>query len=163
MRDSVDDFLDQWAARRTDLDLDAMGTVGRIVRLSRLTSARVRDYFAEQGMETWEFDVLATLRRGGGPLTPKALAASVMIGSAALTNRVDRLAARGLVTREPIPGDRRSHHIALTAEGRALVDRVVEGHVRNQREILSGLEKDDCEELNRLLRTLLVSLGDTRD
>ncbi|MER8028146.1 MarR family transcriptional regulator [Streptomyces bauhiniae] len=162
MRDAVDDFLDQWAAQRSDLDLDAMGSVGRILRLSRLVNAHLKDYFAQYDMETWEFDVLATLRRGGKPLTAKALAASVMIGSAALTNRVDRLVARGLVTRETVPGDRRSLHIALTDAGRDLVDRTVEGHVQNQRKILSGLEDADRDELGRILRTLLVSLGDTR-
>lgn len=36
MRDAVDDILDQWAAQRTDLDLGALGTIGRILRLSRL-------------------------------------------------------------------------------------------------------------------------------
>ncbi|GAA4001857.1 hypothetical protein GCM10022384_55860 [Streptomyces marokkonensis] len=113
-------------------------------------------------METWEFDVLATLRRNGKPLTAKQLAANVMIGSAALTNRVDRLVARGLVTREAVPGDRRSLHIALTEVGRARVDEVVEGHVLNLRKILSGLDHDDREELDRLLRTLLVSLEGTR-
>ena len=58
-------------------------------------------------MEPWEFDVLATLHRGGRPLTPKEPAASVVIGSAVLTGRVDRFAARGPVTREAGPGDRR--------------------------------------------------------
>ena len=162
MRDAVDDFLDQWTAQRTDLDLDAMGTVGRLMRLSRLVTARLKDYFAQHGMESWEFDVLATLRRNDRSLTPKELAASVMIGSAALTNRVDRLAARGLVTREAVPGDRRSLHITLTDEGRALVDAVVQGHVRNQRSLLAGLDGEEAEEFNRLLRTLLVSLGDVR-
>jgi DNA-binding MarR family transcriptional regulator len=162
MRDSVDEFMDQWAAQRTDLDLDAMGAVGRILRLSRLVNARLKDYFTQYDMETWEFDVLATLRRSGQPLTAKALAGSVMIGSAALTNRIDRLVARGLVTRESVPGDRRSLHIALTAEGRDLVDRTVEGHVQNQLKILAGLTPDDREDLTRVLRTLLVSLGDTR-
>ncbi|MET8815911.1 MarR family transcriptional regulator [Streptomyces sp. NPDC004549] len=160
MRDAVDGFLGQWADRRDDLDLDAMGTIGRVLRLSRLVGGRLKEYFAQHGIETWEFDVLATLRRGGRPLTAKELAASVMIGSAALTNRVDRLVARGLVTREAVPGDRRSLHIDLTEEGRALVDATVEGHVRNQREILSGLSPQDADEFNRLLRALLISLGD---
>lgn len=162
MRDSVDDFLDQWADLRTDLDLDAMGTVGRVMRLSRLVGAGLKDYFAEHGMETWEFDVLATLRRSNRPLTAKELAAGLMIGSAALTNRVDRLVSRGLVSREAVPGDRRSLHIALTVEGRGRVDEVVEGHIENQRKLLSGLPPEDSERFNKLLRTLLVSLGDTR-
>lgn len=161
-RDAVDDFMGQWAAQRTDLDLDAMGTIGRVLRLSRLVNTRLKEYFAQYDMETWEFDVLATLRRSDRPLTAKALASSVMIGSAALTNRVDRLVAHGLVTRDSVPGDRRSLHIALTDAGRDLVDRVVEGHVQNQIQILSALEGTDRDELNRLLRTLLISLGDTR-
>lgn len=163
MRDAVDDFLDQWAAQRTDLDLEAMGAIGRILRLARLTSGSLKTYFAEHDMETWEFDVLATLRRNNGALTPKELAASVMITSAALTNRIDRLAARGLVTREAVPGNRRSLHIALTEQGRALVDGTIEGHVRNQQKILSGLTREERTEFNSLLRTLLASLGDTRD
>ncbi|MEU9322614.1 MarR family transcriptional regulator [Streptomyces canus] len=162
MRDAVDEFMDQWATQRTDLDLDAMGTIGRILRLSRLVNGRLKDHFTQYDMETWEFDVLATLRRSGQPLTAKALAGSIMIGSAALTNRIDRLVARGLVTRESVPGDRRSLHIALTPEGRDLVDRTVEGHVQNQRRILAGLTPADREDLTRVLRTLLVSLGDTR-
>ncbi|WP_328561753.1 MarR family winged helix-turn-helix transcriptional regulator [Streptomyces coelicoflavus] len=162
MRDSVDGFLDQWAALRTDLDLDAMGTVGRILRLSRVVGAGLKEYFAEHDMETWEFDVLATLRRNDRPVTAKQLAANVMIGSAALTNRVDRLVARGLVSRAAVPGDRRSLHIALTEEGRTRVDDVVEGHVENQRRLLSGLDDHDREELDRILRTLLVSLEGTR-
>ncbi|MGW0331649.1 MarR family winged helix-turn-helix transcriptional regulator [Streptomyces sp. NPDC003011] len=161
-RDCVDDFLDQWAALGTDLDLDAMGTVGRVLRLSRLLGVGLKDYFAEHAMETWEFDVLATLRRSGRPLTAKELAAGVLIGSAALTHRVDRLAAQGLVTRESVPGDRRSLHIALTQDGRERVDKVLKGHAENQRRLLSGLAGDECGDLNRLLRALLVSLGDTR-
>ncbi|MFF8995934.1 MarR family winged helix-turn-helix transcriptional regulator [Streptomyces sp. NPDC014983] len=162
MRDVVDEFLDQWAAQRQDLDLDAMGAIGRVLRLSRLVSAHLKGYFAQYGLETWEFDVLATLRRSGRPLAAKELAASVMIGSAALTNRIDRLVARDLVSREPVPGDRRSLHIALTAQGRGLVDQTVEGHVRNQRAMLAGLGEEDAEVFNRLLRALLVSLGDVR-
>lgn len=158
VRDSVDGFLDQWAALRSDLDLEAMGAVGRLLRLTRLVDREVGQYFSEHGMERWEFDVLATLRRTARPLTPKELAASVMVSSAALTNRIDRLDARGLVAREAVPGDRRSLHITLTEAGRELVDSTVEGHVRNERRMLADLDADDCAELNRLLRALLITL-----
>ncbi|MGX9891085.1 MarR family winged helix-turn-helix transcriptional regulator [Streptomyces sp. NPDC002276] len=166
---SLQSQLDQFAQQRArhgirpvELDLDAIGTIGRVLRLSRLVNTRLKEYFAQYDMETWEFDVLVTLRRSERPLTAKALASSVMIGSAALTNRVDRLVAHGLVTRDSVPGDRPSLHIALTDAGRDLVDRVVEGHVENQIQILSAQENTDRDELTRILRTLLISLGDTR-
>ncbi|WP_411079772.1 MarR family winged helix-turn-helix transcriptional regulator [Streptomyces sp. cmx-18-6] len=158
MRDSVDDIVDQWAALRSGLDLEAMAAVGRLMRLSRLVGKEVGEFFAGHSLESWEFDVLATLRRNDRPLTPKELAASVMISSAALTNRIDRLDARGLVAREAVPGDRRSLHITLTEAGRAAVDSTLEGHLRNERRMLADLGAADCEELNRLLRTLLVTL-----
>ncbi|WP_164418247.1 hypothetical protein [Streptomyces salinarius] len=47
-------------------------------------------------------------------------------------------------------------------EGRARSDDVVEGHVRNRRRLLSGLDDHDREELDRVLRTLLVSLEGPR-
>lgn len=137
--------MDQWAALR-------------LLRLTRLVGKEVGEYFSEHSLETWEFDVLATLRRNDRPLTPKELATSVMISAAALTNRIDRLDARGLVAREAVPGDRRSLHITLTEAGREAVDSTLEGHLRNERRMLAGLDAEDCEELNRLLRTLLVTL-----
>ncbi|MFD6949665.1 MarR family transcriptional regulator [Nocardiopsis sp. TSRI0078] len=163
MNDAVDVFLDQWARERPDLDTAPMGVLGRLSRASRLLSRGVGAYFSEQGLESWEFDVLATLRRAGHPrrLTPKELVAMTMVGSAAMTHRVDRLVGRGLVTREVDPGNRRRTLVGLTPEGLALVDRVVEGHVANQLRLLGGLEEGEREQLAALLRKLLLSLGDT--
>lgn len=162
--DAVDEFLAHWAKQRPDLDVSPMGPVGRLSRASRLVERGIKDYFASVGMESWEFDVLATLRRIGPPhtLTPKDLVASTMVGSPAVTNRVDRLVARNLVTREVDPSNRRRLLISLTDEGLALVDSVVEGHVANERKLLSGLDLAEQEQLNQLLRKLLQSLGDTQ-
>lgn len=164
-RDAVDVFLQQWRAERPDLDTNPMGLVGRLHRTTALLSRVVKDYFKTQGLEPWEFDVLATLRRSGTPhtLTPKQLAATTMVGSSALTNRVDRLVERSLVTREVDPNNRRSLLITLTEDGLTLVDRVVEGHIANERRALQGLDDIELDRLDALLRKLLVSLGDTLD
>lgn len=161
--DAVDAFLGQWAKERPDLDVAPMGPVGRLHRATWLAEREVRDYFRTQGLEPWEFDVLATLRRCGPPytLSPKELAATTMVGSSALTNRVDHLFRRELVTREVDPDNRRRLLITLTPAGVELVDRVVEGHVDNERRLLKGLDTAERQELDRLLRKLLVSLGDT--
>ncbi|MEW2166603.1 MarR family transcriptional regulator [Streptomyces sp. NPDC007084] len=160
--DAVDDFLAHWAEVRPDLDVSPMGPVGRLSRSSRLVERGIKDYFASVGMEPWEFDVLATLRRIGPPytLTPKDLVATTMVGSPAVTNRVDRLVARNFVTRQTDPENRRRLLISLTAEGLALVDNVVEGHVARERELLSGLSEKELEQFNGLLRKLLLSLDD---
>ncbi|WP_150249089.1 MarR family winged helix-turn-helix transcriptional regulator [Nocardiopsis deserti] len=163
MNDALDVFLSQWARERPDVDAAPMGVIGRIKRANRLLSRGIEDFFAEEGLEVWEFDVLATLRRSGAPhrLAAKELVAMAMVGSAAMTHRVDRLVDRGLVTRGVDPGNRRRVLVELTPEGLALVDRVLEGHVANELRLLGGLDAGQREQLEGLLRTLLLSLGDT--
>lgn len=165
MTDTVDGFLEQWAKERPDLDVSPMGAIGRLSRASRLMERGVKSYFATEGLESWEFDVLATLRRSGAPytLTPKELGVMTMVGSAAMTNRVDQLVSRELVTREVDPSNRRRLLISLSPAGLELVDRVVEGHVANERRMLEGLDAEELRQFNTLLRKLLVSLGDSSD
>ncbi|MEU2156086.1 MarR family transcriptional regulator [Streptomyces sp. NPDC019396] len=163
MNDVVDMILAQWANTRPDLDVSPMAPVGRIHRAYRLLSKEISTHMHTHGLEAWEFDMLATLRRSGPPhtLTPKDLVATSMVGSSALTNRVDRLVKRNLVTRQTDPENRRRLLITITDEGLALVDRVVSSHVENERRLLNGLHEDERKSLDGLLRKLLLSLGDS--
>lgn len=160
--DALDGILQQWAENRPDLDAWSMGLMGRLFRATRLVEWGVVEHLAAEGMERWEFDVLATLRRSGPPyaLSPKALAATMMIKPPALTHRVDRLVNRGLVDRELDPTNRRRMVISLTQEGFELVDSAVEGHIRNGERLFSALDRTEQEQLSRLMRKLLLSLGD---
>ncbi|MEU1803503.1 MarR family transcriptional regulator [Streptomyces sp. NPDC019937] len=160
--DALDRILQQWAECRPELDAWSMGMMGRLFRAARLVERGVVGYLAEEGMERWEFDVLATLRRSGPPyaLSPKALAATMMIKPPALTHRVDRLVERGLVDRELDPTNRRRMVISLTPEGFELLDSAVEGHVLNGERLFSALDRGEQEQLSHLMRKLLLSLGD---
>jgi DNA-binding MarR family transcriptional regulator len=162
MRDTVDELLTEWREQRPDLDCSPMGVVGRISRASRLLEQGVNAYFAEHGVESWEFDVLATLRRAGEPYqrTMGELVAAAMISSAAATNRVDRLVAKGLIEREVDPDNRRRVLVRLTPAGLRLVNKLLAGHVENERRLLAQMPADRLPELAGLLRTLLVALGD---
>ena len=104
--------------------------------------------------------MLATLRRSGKPsgLTPTELYRSMVLSSAAMTNRLDRLQERGLVSRRPDPKDRRGVRITLTQEGLELVDDAVEAHVKNEEALLSGLSEEERRLLADLLSKLLVSM-----
>lgn len=162
MADAVDVILAQWGRERPDLDVSPMGVIGRISRAQMLLSRELKDFFAERGLENWEFDVLATLRRNGAPyeLTAGALLKSAMVTSGAITNRIDRMEARGLVERVRDAGDRRSVRIRLTGRGLAVVDEAVGLHVANEDRLLAALDPADRERLAGTLRTLLESLGD---
>lgn len=158
--DNVDRVLAQWHSQRPDLDPAPMGVIGRIQRASRLLERGLSDYFAGYDLQLWEFDILATLRRAG-PQTAGTLVTASMVTSGAITNRVDRLVAKGLVTRETDPDSRRSVRIDLSPAGRELVDELVVGHIDNENRLLSALNPTDRDRLADLLRLLLTDLGDT--
>ncbi len=124
MRDEVDQLVEAWERERPDLDLAPVGVFSRISRLARRLDLARRQAFTDHGIELWEFDVLSALRRTGEPyeLSPGRLLRETLVTSGTMTNRIDRLAARGFVERYPDPDDRRGVIVRLTAEGRSTVD-----------------------------------------
>ena len=165
-RDALDDIRDQWRIARPDLEPDmvaAMTAVGRLNRLRHHVDHVLRTYFAPHGLDFSEFDVLATLRRAGGAegVSAGTLLRSAMVTSGAITNRVDKLTAKGLVERSVAPDDRRSVLVRLTPEGLRLVDAILIGHLENEARFLAPLSPAELDTLNDLLRKLLIGRGDT--
>ena len=165
MADHVDLVVRQWGAQRPDLDVSPMAVIGRLSRASRLISVELRRTFGAHGLDRPSFDMLATLRRSDPPhrLTPTELMRASMVTSGAITQRLDRLQERGLVTRTPSESDGRGVYVALTDEGRTLIDAALPDHIATENRVLSALSTDQRDTLVTLLRTLLESLGDTTE
>lgn len=159
-QDAVERILDQWRQERPDLDLRAMGLIGRLKRCSELMQRRLDSCFAEFGLNGGEFDVLATLRRSGEPycLAPTALFNSLMVASGTMTNRLQRLEAAGWVQRMPNPADARSMLVQLSPAGFALIERALSAHVANETRILAALTPRDMDGLDARLAALLAVL-----
>lgn len=157
MHSRIDAIVEQWAQERPDLDTAAMALLGRIERLAGALEERFRPTLERFGLTSADFDVLCTLRRAGRPyrLTPTELTRQTMVSAAGTTKRIARLEARGLVTRSPDPGDRRSSTVALTAAGRRLVDRAVTAHVADEQSAVAALTASQQRRLAELLDVLL--------
>ncbi|HWJ09985.1 MAG TPA: MarR family transcriptional regulator [Nocardioides sp.] len=162
MRDEVDDLVEAWARERDDLDLGPVAVFSRISRLAHHVDRARRQAFTAHDIESWEFDVLAALRRAGRPyeLSPGRLLRETLVTSGTMTNRVDRLATRGLVERHPDPSDRRGVLVRLTPEGKDAVDGAFAALLDAERDLLTGLSTKDQKELADLLRRLLVPFAD---
>jgi DNA-binding MarR family transcriptional regulator len=158
LRDEVDDLVAAWRAQRPDLDVEPMQVLSRISRLARHLDIARRGAFADHGLESWEFDVLSALRRQGPPfqLTPGALLRATLVTSGTMTNRVDRLAAAGLVRREPDPRDKRGVLVTLTDQGREQVDAALADLLGRERALLAGLDNGERRHLADLMRILLA-------
>lgn len=160
--DVVDAIAAQWRRERPDLDLTAMAVFGRLGRLMGMAGARIEKVFTAHGLQRGEFDVLAALRRSGEPfeLNPSVLADTLMLSRAGMTGRIDRLEAAGLVRRIADRADRRAVRVALTEEGRELVDTVVVAHTENETAMLAVLDPADRAALDRISRILLSGWAD---
>lgn len=159
--DPVDQAIAQWRRERPDLDhLEAMAVFARLARLAALAGPAIEAGLAPFGLKVGEFDVLASLRRAGEPheLTPTNLGHQLLLSSGAMTNRLDRLEAAGLVRRRPDPADRRGVLVGLTATGLRTVDAAVEAHLANEVRLLGSLDDRDRAALDRILRVLVTAV-----
>ena len=158
MADEVDQILAAWARELPEADVSPLGSLSRISRLARHLDRARSAAFAAHGLEVWEFDVLAALRRAGRPyeLSPGELIRQTLSTSGTMTNRVNRLEARGLVERLPNAEDRRGVRVRLTGAGRGLVQDALADLLEYERDVLAAIEPAERDQLTELLRRLLA-------
>ena len=157
--DHVDQLLAQWARERPELDVTGLGIVARVVRLQRFLDRRTEAVVSARGLSIGETNVLAALRRAGVPhtLTPTQLYRGLLLSSAAMTHRLDRLEDLGLVTRSRAEHDRRQVLVTLTASGRTRVDEVMDAYTAELNALVAGLDPEVHADLSAGLRTLLLA------
>jgi DNA-binding MarR family transcriptional regulator len=158
VEDEVARIVAAWRRERPDLDVAPLEVFSRVSRLSRHLDRDRAAAFSGSGLEPWEFDVLAALRRSGPPyqLSPGTLIGETLVTSGTMTNRIDRLQARGLVRRQRDPDDGRGVLVRLTDPGRALVDTALESLLERERTLLTQLSDRDRVTLAALLRRLVA-------
>jgi DNA-binding MarR family transcriptional regulator len=160
--DEVDRIVEDWSRERPDVDFAPLQVLSRVGRLSKHLDRARRRAFQASGLEPWEFDVLAALRRAGTPyqLSPKALLQQTLVSSGTMTNRIDRLVERGLVERRTDPHDGRGVLVVMTARGREAVDDAISELLAGEAELLEGLSGADQERLAALLRKLSLDFDE---
>lgn len=143
----------EWRRERPDLDVTPQGIIGRLHRLAAHLTAELVAVYERHGLGEGEFDVLAALRRAGAPYerAPVDLARHTMVTTGAMTKRLDRLEAAGLVERRAADGDGRRRIVALTQAGLATIDAAFAEHMDNERRLVEQLSADDRTALEPIL------------
>jgi DNA-binding MarR family transcriptional regulator len=161
--DEVDRIVEAWVRERPDLDFAPLQVLSRVDRLSKHLEAARKRAFSRSSLQSWEFDVLAALRRAGSPyqLSPKALLTQTLVSSGTMTNRIDRLVERGFVERLSDPADGRGVLVRMTRQGLTHVDAAITRLVDAEAAILRSLSTTDQARLGVLLRKLTVGFDDT--
>ncbi|MCW2880407.1 MAG: Transcriptional regulator, MarR family [Sphaerisporangium sp.] len=159
--DHVEGILAAWRTVNPELDLMPVGIFARITRIERYKTRALRDMYRRHGLDAGEYDVLAALRRANPDhqLTPTALYRSMLVTSATMTERLDRLERRQLIRRHRLAaGDRRSVQVGLTTAGLHIIDQAYTDLVATEAALLDDLPEPDRETLATLLARLSTNL-----
>lgn len=159
-QDLTDRVLGGWTAARPELEVEVLQVTARLSRIGPLLARRQEAVFDEFGLGRGEVGALSALRIAGPPhrLSPTRLGKGLMLSSAGVTSRIDRLERRGLVRRLPDPDDRRGVIVELTDKGLEVVDAAVAALTKSDRELLERLDLEEVRQLEVLLRKFLGAL-----
>ena len=140
------------------MDDDRIQLMGLIVRSHRrLTDCLGRELEEAVGIPLVFFDVL--IHVGAAPegrLTMSRLSTDVALTTGGVTRLVDRMVEAGLVERQQCPNDRRSVHVVLTPEGRAVLGRAIAAHIEGiDRHLMAHLDDSDRASLEAALTKIL--------
>jgi len=160
--DGIDDRLVVWAREIPDLDPVTEGLVERIQHLAHEFDQSMAQTLAASMLDRRAFQLLMELRRAGPPYRRSAgvLADHLRLSTGAMTNRLDRLEAAGLIQRLPDPNDRRGTLIEPTDAGHAAWDQAVGTQARREAMFSKVLTEGERNELHRLLRRLMRAFPD---
>ena len=160
--DKVDQWLRVWEREIPDLDPLTEGIVERIGILAKAFGRSMDETLAVYGLDRRSYHLLGRLRGYGPPYqrSPGQLASDMHLSSGAMTNRLDRMEAAGLIRRLADPSDRRGTIIEPTKQGHSTWDRTVGTQARREAMIASVLDPAERSELFRLLRHLMRAFPD---
>lgn len=150
----------QWLEHGWTDAADGMTAVISVMRAQQLLLARVDTSLKPFALSFARFEVLRLLafsRTGSLPLS--SVVARLQVHATTVTSTAERLVRDGLIVREPHPHDGRAAMLALTDEGRELVERAT---AALNTEVFSqpGVSREDAADLVAIVARLRKGAGD---
>ena len=143
------------AAPQSTVELDDMPG-HHIRRLHQIAVAIFLQETEDHGVTPVQFAALQGVA-AAPDVDQRTLARSIGLDTSTTGGVVDRLEARGLITRNASPQDRRVRLLRLTDEGRKLLRLVTPAMLRAQSRILEPLTPDQREDFMKHLRLLVTA------
>lgn len=125
-----------------------------IRRLQQIAVAIFMQETASWSVTPVQFAALQTVANSPG-IDQRTLARRIGFDTSTIAGVIDRLEARGLMSRGPSADDRRVRLLTLTDAGRQLLREVVPSMLKTQQRILEPLPPAERDEFVRMLRVLV--------
>lgn len=128
-----------------------------VFKLGRDLRTAIDRELAPHGITTQQAAVMLVARLHG-MYGPGYLADPLGTDTAGMTRLVDRLEAKGFVTRQSSQTDRRSIVIELTPAGQALAPALIRAFRHAQQKLLDGMDRSEVEQFRATIRRLRENL-----
>jgi len=163
-KDAIDRFVESSLDLFPGVDPETAASVDRIHMLSKHIKRSAEGVVARLGLNSGEYYALLKLRVAPNQqMSAGDLAELLDLSTGAMTNRLDGLEERGLITRERATTDRRSVLITMTQEGQEVLVNAVEAGGKEEHALFSTLSEAQHRQLNALLRSLVLTFQDPDD
>ncbi len=133
--------------------VEALRAYVKLLRAAKAVVVRLEPGLARAGLTSTQLGVLEAILHKG-PLTQRELGRKVLTSAGNMTDVIDKLEHRGLVSRNRQPGDRRAVRVELTDEGRRSIEALFPRHANRIAASMGGLSTAELRELSVLLRKL---------
>ncbi len=165
MADSVDFCTTDILSRYPSIDPDVEGIVDRLSTIQKHAAKLFEKTLAGCGLNHGEYRLLLRLatRTDDRKMSAGRLSQLLMLSSGAMTNRLDRMEAAGLVRRVPDPADRRGILVEMTDKGEKVLDQAVLASAKEDASVVGVLSAKEKQQLNQLLRKVLETLESRTD
>lgn len=157
-QDRIDQLIKQWKMIKPDLDTSSIEIIGRVILCYKLLEPLIQKNLNMYGLSHSDFDVLSSLRRNNGLMSPTELYTSLLITSGTITHRLKSLQKRGFITRERNYEDNRSLLVRLTVKGEEIIDKVIIGYLEYEKSLVNELNKATQKHISEALKKILNKL-----
>ncbi len=134
--------------------------VDDLLRCAHILRGALSEQLTEFGLSDVRCTVLSFLRDNAATgCSQRALARELCQSESSISTLCDRMAADGLLKREPAPNDRRRRVLTLTESGREMLESIDEVRGRRCHGMLKGFSEQEIQRSNILLSTLADHLA----
>jgi len=119
-----------------------------IIYTANWISSCQNEFFKDFGISPQQYNILRILRGAEEPLSVRAIKERMIERSPNATRLMDKLCAKKYIERLPSKTDRRVVKIAITAQGKSLLQNIPS---TLNKELLKNLSEDEAEQLSDLL------------
>jgi DNA-binding MarR family transcriptional regulator len=130
-----------------------------VLRTADLLRRRISGVVERYGVTIQQFNVLRILRGAGGPLPTLEIGERMVEQAPGVTRLLDRIEAKGWVTRQRCTEDRRQVLVSITPAGLELLAEMDDTVNGEDADALAMLDEAETERLIELLDRIRAGLG----